>query len=86
MDSYTNIATVKLFSHSKRETQYAEEGMEGFLDTVYRQMRLVTGFNVSVEIVNYVLVFAIATISIVLWMDSAVSLVLSPLPSVWHFA
>lgn len=86
VDSYTNIATVKLFSHSKRETQYAEEGMEGFLDTVYRQMRLVTGFNVSVEIVNYVLVFAIATISIVLWMDSAVSLVLSPLPSVWHFA
>ncbi|GAM56065.1 ABC transporter, ATP-binding protein [Vibrio ishigakensis] len=73
VDSYTNIATVKLFSHSKRETQYAEEGMEGFLDTVYRQMRLVTGFNVSVEIVNYVLVFAIATISIVLWMDSAVS-------------
>lgn len=73
VDSYTNIATVKLFSHSKRETQYAEEGMEGFLDTVYRQMRLVTGFNVSVEIVNYVLVFAIAAISIVLWMDSAVS-------------
>lgn len=73
VDSYTNIATVKLFSHSKRETQYAEEGMEGFLDTVYRQMRLVTGFNVSVEIVNYVLVFAIAAISIVLWIDSAVS-------------
>ncbi|CAM3092899.1 ABC transporter ATP-binding protein [Vibrio rarus] len=73
VDSYTNIATVKLFSHSKRETQYAEKGMQGFLDTVYRQMRLVTGFNVMVEIVNYVLVFAIAVISIMLWMDSAIS-------------
>lgn len=73
VDSYTNIATVKLFSHSRRETDYAEEGMEGFLDTVYRQMRLVTGFNVMVEIVNYVLVFAIAAISIMLWMDSAIS-------------
>ncbi|WP_413282601.1 ABC transporter ATP-binding protein [Vibrio sp. MA40-2] len=74
VDSYTNIATVKLFSHSKRETKYAEEGMEGFLDTVYRQMRLVTGFNVSVEIVNYFLVFSIAAMSIFLWMESAISI------------
>ncbi|WP_261817881.1 ABC transporter ATP-binding protein [Vibrio gallicus] len=73
VDSYTNISTVKLFSHSQRETEYAEQGMKGFLDTVYRQMRLVTGFNVTVEIVNYILVFAIAAISIMLWMDNAVS-------------
>ncbi|WP_117232979.1 ABC transporter ATP-binding protein [Vibrio maerlii] len=73
VDSYTNIATVKLFSHSKRETEYAEEGMSGFLDTVYRQMRLVTGFNVCVELANYLLVFSIAAISIFLWMDSAIS-------------
>ncbi|WCE31846.1 ABC transporter ATP-binding protein [Vibrio sp. SCSIO 43137] len=73
VDSYTNISTVKLFSHSKRETEYAEEGMEGFLDTVHRQMRLVTGFNVSVEITNYVLVFSIAALSIHLWMQSAIS-------------
>ncbi len=26
VDSYTNIATVKLFSHSKPETEYAEKG------------------------------------------------------------
>lgn len=44
VDSYTNIMTVKLFSHSQRETQYAEEGMQDFLGTVHRQMRLVTGF------------------------------------------
>jgi len=73
VDSYTNISTVKLFSHSKRETEYAEEGMEGFLDTVHRQMRLVTGFNVSVEITNYLLVFSIAALSIHLWMQSAIS-------------
>ena len=73
VDSYTNIATVKLFSHSKRETEYAEEGMEGFLDTVYRQMRLVTGFNVWVEFANYLLVFAIAGISIYLWLDDAIT-------------
>ena len=74
VDSYTNIATVKLFSHSKREIEYAEEGMDGFLDTVHRQMRLVTGFNVSVELINYLLVFCIAAISIFLWMESAITI------------
>ncbi|MFC5080399.1 Putative multidrug export ATP-binding/permease protein [Vibrio thalassae] len=73
VDSYTNISTVKLFSHSRRETEYAEEGMEGFLDTVHRQMRLVTGFDVSVQLANYILLFSIAAISISLWMDSAIT-------------
>ncbi|MFR0657326.1 ABC transporter ATP-binding protein, partial [Pantoea sp. SIMBA_079] len=45
VDSYTNIATVKLFSHSQREQAYAREAMDGFLDTVHRQMRLVTVIN-----------------------------------------
>ncbi|WP_274022587.1 ABC transporter ATP-binding protein [Vibrio parahaemolyticus] len=73
VDSYTNIQTVKLFSHSQRETQYAEQGMKGFLNTVYRQMRLVTGFDVAVEISNYILVFSVAALPIYLWLDSAIS-------------
>ncbi|MBV7299212.1 ABC transporter ATP-binding protein/permease [Enterovibrio sp. NIFS-20-8] len=74
VDSYTNIATVKLFSHTDRETAYAEEGMSTFMDTVYRQMRLATGFNIAVEIANYALVFAIGAISIWLWLDSAITI------------
>ncbi|OCH08622.1 ABC transporter ATP-binding protein [Aliivibrio fischeri] len=73
VDSYTNINTVKLFSHSKRETQYAEEGMEEFLGTVHKQMRLATGINISVEIINYLLVFSIAAVSIALWLDNVLS-------------
>ncbi|MDE1224250.1 ABC transporter ATP-binding protein/permease [Vibrio aestuarianus] len=74
VDSYTNIATVKLFSHSRRETEYAEQGMESFLDTVNRQMRLVTGFNLCVELANYILVFVISAVSIYLWMTNAISI------------
>ena len=73
VDSYTNIQTVKLFSHTDRETAYAKDSMQGFLDTVYRQMRLATGFNVAVNTINYLLAFAVAAISIALWMDSAIS-------------
>jgi len=46
VDSYTNINTVKLFSHSQRESDYAQQGMDGFLKTVYLQMRLrTTGYG-----------------------------------------
>ena len=48
VDSYTNILTLKLFSHSQRESAYVKEGMEEFLATVHPQMRLVTWLNLSV--------------------------------------
>jgi len=73
VDSYTNISTVKLFSHSQRESDYARESMDEFLDTVYRQMRLATGLNVLVQCMNYLLVFAVAATSIWLWSYSLVT-------------
>ena len=73
VDSYTNISTVKLFAHTDSESAYAKKGMQGFLDTVYQQMRLGTGINVSVLFSNYILAFSIAALSISLWMESAIS-------------
>lgn len=73
VDSYTNIQTVKLFSHSQRETAYARDSMSEFLDTVYHQMRLATGLNVSIQTINYLLAFGIAATAIWLWTDSAIT-------------
>jgi ATP-binding cassette subfamily B multidrug efflux pump len=73
VDSYTNIATVKLFSHSRREADYAREGMEDFLQTVYPQMRLVTGLVMSVWLNNVLLILATGALSIWLWMHDAVT-------------
>jgi ATP-binding cassette, subfamily B, multidrug efflux pump len=73
VDSYTNISTVKLFAHTDAESEYAKQGMSGFLDTVYRQMRLATGVNVCVQISNYVLAFAISALAISLWMKGAIT-------------
>ncbi|MBA3068823.1 MAG: ABC transporter ATP-binding protein [Hyphomonas sp.] len=72
VDSYTNIQTVKLFAHSGREETYARDSMTGFLDTVYGQMRMVTGFNFIVYLNNSVLVCLIAGIGISLWMGNIV--------------
>jgi ATP-binding cassette subfamily B multidrug efflux pump len=51
-DAYTNISTVKLFSHTHREAGFARAAMKEFMTTGYAQMRLVSLF----EIVNHALV------------------------------
>src|SRR3546814_18052102 len=64
VDSYTNIATVKLFSHSRREQAYAREAMDGFLGTVYRQMRLATITYSLLYALNMALVAAVAALGL----------------------
>ena len=73
VDSYTNIATVKLFSHAGREEAYAKDGMNAFLDTVHRQMRQITLLNVFVDINNAIVLFAISGLSIWFWLGGTVS-------------
>ncbi|MGH1438813.1 MAG: ABC transporter ATP-binding protein [Cellvibrionaceae bacterium] len=73
VDSYTNISTVKLFSHAQRESSYTKEGMSMFLETVYPQMRLVTKLQFTVWLLNSLLIFSIGALSIFLWLDGAVS-------------
>ena len=68
VDSYTNIATVKLFSHARREETYVREGMDGFLDTVHRQMRLVTILNATINFLNMALLAGVVGVGIGLWM------------------
>ena len=73
VDSYTNMMTVKLFAHAGREAGYARDGMDGFLRTVHPQMRLVTGLNSSLELLNGALLFSIAAAGVALWSRGAVT-------------
>ncbi|WP_439272005.1 ABC transporter ATP-binding protein [Pseudochrobactrum sp. HB0163] len=73
VDSYTNIATVKLFSHTQREEAYVRNSLEQFQDTVNRQMRMVTQFFGSLYLMNSVLLFAVGTVGIALWIGDVVS-------------
>jgi ATP-binding cassette subfamily B multidrug efflux pump len=74
VDSYTNIQTVKLFSHAQRESSYAREGMSEFLQTVYRSMRLVTGLYGVLYMINSLLLFSVSALSIWLWLGDAVTI------------
>lgn len=73
VDSYTNIATVKLFAHAGREERYAQDSMDAFLKTVHPQMRLVTQFFSLIYFFNCLAIFAVGALSIWLWMGGAVS-------------
>lgn len=72
-DAYTNISTVKLFSHTHREAGFARQAMQEFKTTAYRQMRLVSAF----EIVNHALVVGLILAacghSVWLWTQGEVS-------------
>lgn len=74
VDSYTNIQTVKLFSHSRRESTYAREGMDGFMLTVYKQMRLVTQVNFLLYMLNGLLLVSVTSLAIWLWLNEAASI------------
>ena len=71
-DAYTNIATVKLFSHSHREAGFARSAMQEFMTTAYSQMRLVTAFETVNQMLSVALIASITVTSLLLWADAAV--------------
>ena len=66
-DAYTNISTVKLFSHTHREAGFAQEAMQEFRTTGYRQMRLVSSFEVVNHAMVVLLILASCGLALLLW-------------------
>jgi ATP-binding cassette, subfamily B, multidrug efflux pump len=66
-DAYTNIATVKLFSHSRREAQFARGAMQEFMTTVHGQMRLVTAFETVNQTLSVGLIAGVTLVSLWSW-------------------
>jgi len=74
VDSYTNITTVKLFAHTQSEARYAKSSMDLFLRNVFQMMRLSTGMDLTITLINNMLIFSTATLNIYLWLNGDVSL------------
>jgi ATP-binding cassette subfamily B multidrug efflux pump len=73
-DAYTNIATVKLFSHANREASYARSAMREFLHTVYKQMRLISGFEVVNHTLSMLLILSTSGLALWLWTQGQVGI------------
>ena len=67
VDAYTNIATVKLFSHAAREEAHARQSMDQFLGTVHRQMRIAAAQDITLNLLNAALVGSVTGLSLWLW-------------------
>ncbi len=71
-DAYTNIATVKLFSHTNREASYVRAAMQDFMQTVYRQWRMITAFEVVNQLLSVMLIASTTGVVLWLWMQGKV--------------
>ena len=71
-DAYTNIATVKLFSHTQREAGYVRAAMQDFMRGAYRQARLVSGFEIVNHTLSMGLIASTSGVTLWLWMNGAV--------------
>ncbi|MFW5431224.1 MAG: ABC transporter ATP-binding protein [Methylophilaceae bacterium] len=72
-DAYTNISTVKLFSHAGREAAYAQGAMGEFLDTVHKQMRLVSTIETINHLLNMFLIISSGALGLWLWTKGQMS-------------
>ncbi len=73
-DAYTNIATVKLFSHAQREAGFVRGAMQEFMVSAHGQMRLVTGFEIVNHILGMGLIASTAGATLWLWTLGQVSI------------
>ncbi len=71
-DAYTNIATVKLFSHGGREASYAKSAMQEFMVSVHGQMRLITGVEITNHVLSMALIGSTAGVTVWLWTQGQV--------------
>lgn len=73
-DAYTNIATVKLFSHAGREADYARSAMTEFLQAVRALMRRITSFQIINQFLSMSLIIGACGTALWLWSKGEVGM------------
>jgi ATP-binding cassette, subfamily B, multidrug efflux pump len=88
VDSYTNIATVKLFARPRDEDEFVRAAVDDLTDAHRGQVRLTTLLNLCLAVLNASMVVGTAALTIWLWNDGrlAVGTVAMALPLTWHIA
>jgi ATP-binding cassette subfamily B multidrug efflux pump len=73
VDGYSNIMTLKLFAHTRREEAYAREAMAEQTDKVRRSSRMITSMDVSITSLNGLLIAGTSLLAVWLWTRGTVS-------------
>src|SRR5499433_507305 len=88
VDSYTNIATVKLFARPRDEDEFVRAAVDDLTDAHREQLRLTTLLNLCLAVLNATMVVGTAALAIWLWNDGRVGVgtLAMALPLTWHIA
>jgi ATP-binding cassette subfamily B multidrug efflux pump len=86
VDSYTNILTVKLFGRMRDEDAYVREAMEGHYGAMRQHLRRITQFQLSLTVLNALLLVGTGAIGITLWAQGSIDAgqVATALPLAWQ--
>jgi ATP-binding cassette subfamily B multidrug efflux pump len=74
VDSYTNIMTVKLFAHAEREDAYARAALTDQMSKWQASLRLITGMEMTLYLLNGCLLVGACGVAIWLWTLQYVSI------------
>jgi ATP-binding cassette subfamily B multidrug efflux pump len=73
VDGYSNIQSVKLFAHAEREDAFAYEGFRTHLDAYRRFTLTVANLQVTLTVINGLLIFSVGGLSLWLWSVDAIT-------------
>jgi ATP-binding cassette, subfamily B, multidrug efflux pump len=74
VDGYTNIATLKLFSHTRQEDAYVAEAVRENLRGVQGMTRQTTGMDTAMAVLNGLLVTVTAGLGLWLWSQGRITI------------
>ncbi|MEE9941155.1 MAG: ABC transporter ATP-binding protein [Achromobacter xylosoxidans] len=74
VDGYTNISTLKLFAHARREEDYARQAMTEQTEKQRLSTRVITAMDVSINTLNGILIASTAGLALWLWSIGSISL------------
>ena len=73
-DAYTNINTIKLFSHTNRESEYAKNAMQEFLYAVQLQMRKISVIQIINHFLSMLLILSTTGTALWLWSNNSIAI------------
>ncbi|MFK7868174.1 MAG: ABC transporter ATP-binding protein [Roseobacter sp.] len=73
VDAYTNIHSVKMFAHHDQELEYAKSSIENARQTFQKEMRIFTTMDVTLVILNGLLIVGVVGWALLLWAQGQAS-------------
>jgi ATP-binding cassette subfamily B multidrug efflux pump len=86
VDSYTNILTVKLFARARDEDEFVRESIDEHTRAYRRQLRMTSGWGISLILMNAGLLTGTGGLAIALWARGSIPIgtVAMAIPMAWQ--